>query len=398
MPMRRLLAKPWWGLQCPPIASSALMLLLCVFWMMGIREDLALVPSLLIRPSQAYRLITYCLCHTDGAQLLLSLLPFPLLGWHQECQQGTLRYLHASALGATVSALLYLLLTGLWGAQPSAAVSGYAPVHLAMLGCHQRQSKQKCRSRWISVSLFTGLLLGLNQLLSTQSPFLLHLSGLLTCLAYQAGILSPLDLSERCLERVHEGTLCRTLARCSFLRFVVPPATIILPTADPAASSRRIPSVPEIQTQTLFPVLPTQPPGPPSASYWSVEHTGILGQESRLLYPPRSPTPFPQPGGASDGTFWARCESLLDEELLQAGIQASLQAVTEEGVKLSKSSVSSLRLQQLQKMGFPTERAVVALAATGHVEGAVSLLIGGHVGDEAVVTTETRPAPLGGNQ
>lgn len=49
-------------------------------------------------------------------------------------------------------------------------------------------------------------------------------------------------------------------------------------------------------------------------------------------------------------------------------------------------------------MGFPMERAVVALAATGHVEGAVSLLIGGHVGDEAVVTTETRPAPLGGNQ
>lgn len=43
-------------------------------------------------------------------------------------------------------------------------------------------------------------------------------------------------------------------------------------------------------------------------------------------------------------------------------------------------------------MGFPTEQAVVALAATGHVEGAVSLLIGGHVGDAAVVTSESQSA------
>ncbi|KAJ7309556.1 hypothetical protein JRQ81_007605 [Phrynocephalus forsythii] len=61
--------------------------------------------------------------------------------------------------------------------------------------------------------------------------------------------------------------------------------------------------------------------------------------------------------------------------------------MAKEEVQLSKSSVSSLRLQQLQKMGFATNQAVVALAATGHVEGAVSLLIGGHVGDETVVTS-----------
>lgn len=92
---------------------------------------------------------------------------------------------------------------------------------------------------------------------------------------------------------------------------------------------------------------------------------------------------------------------MVDEEMLQAGIQASLQDVTDEEVKLSKSSVSSLRLQQLQKMGFPTEQAVVALAATGHVEGAVSLLIGGYVGDAAVVTSESQSAhrkPMGPNQ
>lgn len=134
----------------------------------------------------AYRLVTYCLCHTDAAQLLLSVLLFPLLGWHQELQQGTLRFLYTSALSAAISALLYLLLAGLWAAPFGTAASGYTPVHLAMLGYHQ--SKQRPGSGWIPASLLAGLLLGLSQLLSSQSPFLLHLSGLLTCLAR---ILSP---------------------------------------------------------------------------------------------------------------------------------------------------------------------------------------------------------------
>ena len=44
-------------------------------------------------------------------------------------------------------------------------------------------------------------------------------------------------------------------------------------------------------------------------------------------------------------------------------------------------------------MGFPTEQAVVALAATGRVEGAVALLVGGEVGTEALVTREGRAHP-----
>lgn len=57
----------------------------------------------------------------------------------------------------------------------------------------------------------------------------------------------------------------------------------------------------------------------------------------------------------------------------------------EVALTLSLSRPSD-RLQQLERMGFPTEQAVVALAATGHVEGAVSLLVGGEVGTEALVT------------
>ncbi|XP_053135222.1 rhomboid domain-containing protein 3 isoform X2 [Hemicordylus capensis] len=346
----------------------------------------------------AYRLVTYCLCHTGAAHLLLNLLYFPLLGWRQERQQGTLRYLHVSALGAAVSALLYLLLAGLAGTQPKAAVGGYTPVHLAMLGCRQRQRKQPRGSGWICTALSAGLLLGFSQMLLPGSLLLLHLGGLLTCLAYSAGILSPLEVSERRLKKLHKGLVCRTLAGCPFLHFVTSPATGTLPTVDPAAQEERIPPAPELQMRPLSPGgLPTQPLPP----YWGGAPAG-LGQECSPFHAPGSLPPMHDPGGALDVPFLTLRESLADEELLQAGIQASLQDMSEGEVKLSKSSVSSLRLQQLQKMGFPTERAVVALAATGHVEGAVSLLIGGHVGDKAVVTAESRAAhqsrpPSGGN-
>uniref|UniRef100_A0A3B3QN78 Rhomboid domain containing 3 n=1 Tax=Paramormyrops kingsleyae TaxID=1676925 RepID=A0A3B3QN78_9TELE len=84
---------------------------------------------------------------------------------------------------------------------------------------------------------------------------------------------------------------------------------------------------------------------------------------------------------------------LLDEEMLRVGILASLQDTPErlgDKVEVPKSSVSSLRLQQLERMGFPTEKAVVALAATGQLDGAISLLINDSVGEEAVVTSQGR--------
>ncbi|XP_061458911.1 rhomboid domain-containing protein 3 isoform X3 [Rhineura floridana] len=213
--------------------------------------------------------------------------------------------------------------------------------------------------------------------------------------AVWAGTFSPLELSERRLERLHEGVICRILrVRGPFLHFVRSPASEILPTSDPAARRERIPLSPEFHAQTLFPRdFPTEPlpSASPPAFYWSEKRVG-LGQECRLLLASSPLPPFSAHGGASDVPFSTLREPLTDEELLQAGIQASLQDMTEEEVKLSKSSVSSLRLQQLQKMGFPTEQAVVALAASGHVEGAVSLLIGGHVGDKAMVTADSRSA------
>ncbi|XP_054852164.1 rhomboid domain-containing protein 3 [Eublepharis macularius] len=398
MRLRRLLTRLW-ELQHPPIASSILMLLLCLFWLMGIGDNLALVPSQVFRHSQilfaAYRLVIYCLYHTDATHLLFNLLLFPLLGWAQELRLGTCRYLYVSLLGAVIPALLYILLAVLYDTQFDTAVGGYTPVHLAMLGYHQRQEKQRGILGVILAALVASLLLGLCQILSPNSPFLLHSCGLLTCLAFCAGIFSPLELPERSPEMLHNGIIYRTQARGScFLPFVMPPATGLLPTVDPAASTERIPSALEIKIQPVVPrTFHTQPlpPTSPSVSYWGGENIG-LEQESRPPYTSGSPPSFSGPYGASDIPFPVPHESLLDEEMLQAGIQASLQDVTDGELKLSKSSVSSLRLQQLQKMGFPTEQAVVALAATGRVEGAVSLLIGGHIGDAAVVTTESQLA------
>ncbi|XP_061134578.1 rhomboid domain-containing protein 3 isoform X2 [Syngnathus typhle] len=79
---------------------------------------------------------------------------------------------------------------------------------------------------------------------------------------------------------------------------------------------------------------------------------------------------------------------VLEEHMLRAGILASLQNAPEEvdqKVEVPKSSVSALRLQQLEKMGFPTEKAVVALAASKQLDDVISLLVDDSIGEQAVV-------------
>lgn len=50
--------------------------------------------------------------------------------------------------------------------------------------------------------------------------------------------------------------------------------------------------------------------------------------------------------------------------------------------------IIALRLQQLEKMGFSTEKAVVALAASKQLDGAISLLVEDSVGEQAVVVSK----------
>ncbi|XP_050662781.1 rhomboid domain-containing protein 3 isoform X2 [Macaca thibetana thibetana] len=308
-----------------PLASSVLMLLMSSLWLVGAGPSLVLAPELLLDPWQVHRLLTHVLGHTALPGLLLSLLLLPTLGWQQECHLGTLRFLHASALLALASGLLAVLLAGL-GVSGAAGSCGYMPVHLAMLAgeVHHPKRPRGALPPWLP----PWLLLVLTPLLSSEPPFLQLLCGLLAGLAYAAGAFRWLEPSERRLQALQEGVLCGTLAGCWPLRLLPTPGSLVeLPVTHPAGVS----------------------------------------------FSPGTP-------------MWAA----LDEQMLQEGIQASLLDGPAQGPQsapwLSKSSVSSLRLQQLERMGFPTEQAVVALAATGRVEGAVSLLVGGQVGTETLVT------------
>ncbi|XP_054450102.1 rhomboid domain-containing protein 3 isoform X2 [Pteronotus mesoamericanus] len=354
------------GLLSPalPLASSVLMLLMSSLWLVGAGPSLALAPELLLDPWQAHRLLTHAVGHTALPSLLLSLLLLPTLGWQQECHLGTLRFLHASALLALAAGLLAVLLAGL-GVSSAAGGCGYMPVHLAMMagqGYHPRWPRGALPP-WLS----PWLLLILTPLLTSEPPFLHLLCGLLAGLAHAAGAFRWLELSEQRLQVLQGGFLCRVLAECWPLRlFPTPGSGAELPLTHPG-----------VRFSTHG------PPHMASSSLWS--HS-----EDSALFPPglgpvqpawngsaEAGLPGPGPGFPTGTPLWAA----LDEQMLQEGIQASLlegrASVPMSTLWLPKSSVSSLRLQQLERMGFPTEQAAVALAATGRVEGAVSLLVGG---------------------
>ncbi|XP_023394221.1 rhomboid domain-containing protein 3 isoform X4 [Pteropus vampyrus] len=272
------------------------------------------------------------------------------------------------------SSVLMLLMSSLWlvGAGPSLAL-----VPELLLDPFQGQGYHR---RWphgtLPPWLLSWLLLALTPLLSSEPPFLQLFCGLLAGLAYAAGAFRWLELSERRLQALQEGVLCRALAGCWPLR--------LLPTPG---------SMPELPV--THPGVRLSTPGP----LYMASHSLWSHSEDSAPFPPGLGPVQPTWEGSSEvGLAWAEPSFppgtplwvALDEQMLQEGIQASLlegpAQDPESPLWLPKSSVSSLRLQQLERMGFPTEQAVVALAATGRVEGAVSLLVGGEVGTEALVT------------
>ncbi|XP_068937716.1 rhomboid domain-containing protein 3 [Petaurus breviceps papuanus] len=321
-----------------------------------------------------YRLLTFPLGHTALPALLLSLLLFPTLGWYQESHLGTLRYIHTSALGALAVGLLYLLLAGLGVPGAGRRGCGYTPIHLALLAAQHRS-----RTRLPGGVVPPLLLLALMHLVSSEPPFLLQLCGLLTGLAYSAGVFSRLELSERRLQALQRAGVCKALEGSCLLCFIPAPGSPLeLPILHPAGLRHPDPG----PLGNLVPGLWASPLAP-------VPLSPGLGTGPSLFEGAPS---WDAPSLPLETPFWSQGEALNDE-LLQAAIQASLQDEplrASEELRLSKSSVSSLRLQQLERMGFPMGQAVVALAATGRVEGAVSLLVEGQVGDAAQVSLAGR--------
>ncbi|EHA99085.1 Rhomboid domain-containing protein 3 [Heterocephalus glaber] len=353
------------------------MLLMTSLWLLGAGPSLTLAPELLLDPWQVHRLLTHVLGHVTLPGLLLSLLLLPTLGWWQERHLGTLQFLHASTLLSLATGLLAVLLAGL-GVSSEGGSSGYMPVHLAMLA-----GQGHC-PRWfwgvLPPRLLPWLLLALTPLLCSEPPFLQLLCGLLAGLAYTTGVFQWLELSEQRLLMLQEGILCRTLARWWPLRLLPTPGSLAeLPVTHPSGVRSAV-------------------PGPPYLAFPQVSCPWSHSERPARVPPGLEPGQLTWEGSSEMDLEWPRSTfapgtslwMALDEQMLQEGIQASLLDGPVPGPQgplwLPKSSVSSLRLQQLERMGFPTEQAVVALAATGHVEGAVSLLVGGQVDTKALVT------------
>ncbi|XP_069475357.1 rhomboid domain-containing protein 3 isoform X2 [Ambystoma mexicanum] len=402
--IRRLLSRAC-GPDGHPLASVLLMLLLVCLSMMNGCERLRLDPGLIVQNLQVHRLFTYPVCHHETLHLLLDLLLFVLLGWRQERAMGTLRYLQRIALCVIASAVLYLIIAPILTKSPATA-SGYTAVHLAMLTSHPFPRWKGALGQVVVLAIAWAIIL-FGTLLIPGSPFLLNTCGVLTGMLYWTRALSWLEVPERKLEELEGASIFQALARNPFLHFVPSSSTEeTLPYTDPMAANRF--SGPQ---QSHWPAQ-----GPLSGYFMSstgmaeAPRDGPILAESWVQHPffqrdhPTQVQHFPPwlpPSWHSDAPLAVLENSLMEEAMLRAGIQASLDQSGLEAdpeLKLSKSSVSALRLQQLERMGFPTQKAVVALAATGKVEGAVSLLVGGQVGEEAVVTTDSGAHYAGGHR
>ncbi|KAJ1092435.1 hypothetical protein NDU88_005545 [Pleurodeles waltl] len=343
-------------------------------------------------------MFTYPVCPPGTSFLFLDLLIFVVIGWKEERALGTLPYLQRTVLVGTTSAALYLVLALLLFQSP-VGVCGYTTIHIGLLAARPFTRRIGVLGRVVALALPSGIIL-FTSLLFHEPPILLYMCGLLTGLFYSTGALSWLEMTEQTLEQLEYQTLCHTLAGNPFFHFV--PSLRrewTLPHTDPLARERLFgPEVSHCPSQGLTsPFLQSssgvQDPlssGPDAAYNWMQQPPLQVGEQ--LHTPVHQVPPWVPPVWHADVPLTVLERSLMEEEMLQAGIAASLQQseLEDPELKLPKSSVSALRLQQLERMGFSTQQAVVALAATGKVEGAVSLLVGGQVGGDAMVTTDAR--------
>uniref|UniRef100_A0A3Q3B2J3 Rhomboid domain containing 3 n=1 Tax=Kryptolebias marmoratus TaxID=37003 RepID=A0A3Q3B2J3_KRYMA len=279
----------------------------------------------------------YALSHDDLSSLLVSLILLVLLGPYQERCWGTVALLALSILTMIFLPFVYTLVLFVGGGEAS-RICGYSAVQLALVTAQCRQTTQRRLMRCLPVWFLPWLFLLVGLLLLPGTPALLHFCAI--CIGYTCILLCLYSL-------LMPGLLTFYLPGCMF------------------------PLQPDSDFQPLQP------------------HRGTHGKSRlynfsiSLFY--RS---LPQFLMMEESVALPEAE-LLEQEMLRAGILASLQNAPEVGpdtkVEVPKSSVSSLRLQQLEKMGFPTEKAVVALAASKQLDGAISLLIEDSIGEQAVV-------------
>ncbi|KAM4576915.1 rhomboid domain-containing protein 3 [Odontesthes bonariensis] len=341
------------------LGTSLLITLMLLMYAVGIQASLSLGPG---GDFPRFRdVFLYALSHDDLPSLLVSFALLLLFGPCQERRWGTVTLLVLSVLTVTILPLFYTLVLFVGGGDAS-RICGFSATQLALFTAQCRQTTQRRLLRCLPVWFLPWLLLLLGLPLLPGTPALLHFCAI--CLGHNyrqpfIGMLQELEEScNRVLDFIPEWMYVPTSARFR------------LPTH--ATSQRSFPQ--------LFPV------------------------DQATTSQMRNPTAFNRPPWMDPLPAWIMEESAalseaeaLEEQMLRAGILASLQDAPEEDpdakVQVPKSSVSSLRLQQLEKMGFPTEKAVVALAASKQLDGAISLLIEDGVGEQAVVVSKGKSPP-----
>ncbi|XP_053324722.1 rhomboid domain-containing protein 3 [Spea bombifrons] len=343
----------------PPLGCCFLLTVMTCGGLLSNCKQLGLHLETLREVWDGHRLLTHVLCAPDIILLLISLLLLLIICGELEEHLGTLYYLQLSCLYTVGCAALYLLFSWLLPSSIAPA-SGYVGSQLAILTA-ERPTLQRRLGRRMMMLLPWCVLVTIF-ILCPQSSLLLHVCGVIAGLVFRSASLSCLQKSESWRVTLDRIQIFQSLALLPLARFI---------------PSRNKGSVnPDREEER--------------AEERDVHQSVLLTDEqlAEVFIPDAllarfTESPVSIPFGDPEA---------LENEMLKAGIQASLREYKQqERIKeptLHKSSVSALRLQQLEQMGFPTGPAVVALAATGKVDRAVSLLVEGQVGEDINVTSE----------
>ncbi|XP_077379132.1 rhomboid domain-containing protein 3 isoform X2 [Festucalex cinctus] len=292
----------------------------------------------------------YALNHDDLSSLLVSVTLLLLFGPCQERHWGTVAYLALSTFTMTVLPLIYTLVIFVFSLQAS-RFCGYAAIHLALFTAQCRHMTKRRLQGCLPVWILPWLLLLLCLIVLPGTPALLNFCAI--CIGH--------NYSHSFIEMLQE------LEKVGVLTFI--PSSAYIPTS----SRLRLPTYSSPQMSRSLSQFMYEEHATPPVMMDPLTLNHHTWEEPQSVWRPESEA------------------EVLEEQMLRAGILASLQDAPDEvnrKVEVPKSSVSALRLQQLEKMGFPTEKAVVALAASKQLDGAISLLIDDRVGEQAVVVAK----------
>uniref|UniRef100_A0A8C9WXG5 Peptidase S54 rhomboid domain-containing protein n=1 Tax=Sander lucioperca TaxID=283035 RepID=A0A8C9WXG5_SANLU len=357
----------WFGSDRPGfcLGTSFLITLILLMYAVGVQASLSLGPGGDF-PRVRGNLLYYIILTLPS--LLVSVAFLLLVGPCQERRWGTVAFLALSILTMTILPLLYTLVLFVGGGEAS-RICGYSAIQLALFAAHCRQVAQRRLLRCLPVWFLPWLLLLMGLLLLPGTP------------ALRSGSWTSFLIG--CMFALQPGSDCPpTLPHRGVIHLIYIKSLTEYSHSPPACRFHHLNFIGCHRSRSLSQMMPgDQAAAPP------MRDPSVL-----------NPHPWVDPAPAWIMKEFAALSEAegLEEQMLRAGILASLQDAPDNPdakVEVPKSSVSSLRLQQLEKMGFPTEKAVLALAASKQLDGAISLLIDDGVGEQAVVVSKGK-SPL----